>query len=148
MYRFLRQSTSKLFLTILLISSILLLCPTSPTSSTTDEPTSFRDNTPAMSNHGASTDKADSGSSPNHPGFESHNIFTPQSGVDYLALLFLVAFGGLILASSRGLLMTNRTYLTKLKYYRQHYRILIKPKLETLFRRWLNLLGGTIAPSF
>ncbi len=142
MYRFLRQSTSKLFITILLISSILLLCPNptaSPQSSETTPASAFA---MSASSHASG---ADSGASRSHSGLDDHGAVSPATVVSYLVLLFAILIFVTIFVTLQLLIAAKWAYSTKLKFYRQRYRILIKPKLETLFKRWLNLLGGTIA---
>lgn len=139
MKRLLRLISTKSTIIALLITGIVLLCPVNPISVAA---TSCDSSIVSASNH----DAGGTNCSTAHPEFESHNII-PTTIFGYSALLLFAILTFFVVFSRRLLLLLDNVYSAKLNYFQRRYRIDIKPKLETLFHRWLNLLGGSIALS-
>jgi hypothetical protein len=97
--------------------------------------------------HNIDMNDVDSSSSGAHPEFGSH-VAISTTAFNYSIVLFFAVLAIFILLSRQSLFLLNDFYLKKLNYWQHRYRIIIKPKLETLFHRWLNLLGGSFALSF
>lgn len=138
---FLRRPLTKASIVALLIAGIVLLCPVSPTTSAA---TSCDTNTMTGLSHNTNASGANADCSKTHPEPGSH-VASPLTVFDYSALLFFAALTILTFFPYKSLMAASQTYLTKLNYFWHRYREIIKPKLESLFLRWLNLLGGTIA---
>ncbi len=60
-------------------------------------------------------------------------------------LVVVVVFYGFF--SRKSLTLSMESYLIKLNFYWHKHRILIKPKLNKIYLRWFNLIGGAVALS-
>lgn len=139
---FLRRPITKVIIATLLIAGVVLLCPVNPLSSAVDT------NTISVSNHNTDTGGgADHGSTKNHSKVGSH-IANILIFFNDFAVLFFAALIIFTLFFYQSLFLASKFYFTKLKYFRLRFGILIKSKIEKIFLRWLNLLGGTFASSF
>lgn len=141
---FFRRPVTKWTVVALLIASVVLLCPVNSASSTA---MSCDAGVVPMSDHNTNAGGAGSDCSKAHTEVGNH-VASLLTVFNDLGVLFFAAITILALFFHRALLLVNKLYLTKLKYFRHRHRVIIKPKLETAFLRWLNLLGGTVAFSF
>lgn len=128
----------------LLVAGIVLFCFVNSVSSmTVSRATSIM---PVL-NHNIDMNGANSDSSDIHPEFGSH-VALSTTTFNYAVVLFFTTLAIFVFLYLRLLFLSNDFYLTKLNYWRQRYSVIIKPKLETIFHHWLNLLGGSVALSF
>ena len=133
---------AKVTVVALLIISIVLLCPINSVSATT---ITCDTNTSLTLNHSANGTDSDCHNT--HFEFGSH-IAGILTAFNYSVALLLVATAGFASLFYWLLLVINGFYLIKLNYFWHRHRVIIKPKLEIIFHRWLNLIGGTVAVSF
>lgn len=127
----------------LLIGGIALLCPINPLpalAAVSNEATLV-----SLSTHGAGMGDINGSQTHVQSGDHVADFLLP---LNYLAFIFLAVLVFLAFLSIAPSILLVGDYLTKLKYFCFRYRVIIKPKLETAFLRWLNLLGGAIAFSF
>lgn len=128
-----------------LIAGFILLCQiNSPHYSVI---TSYGASTISAFSQNAAADSTNSHNSKTHPGIGNHatGLLTVSN---YSIVLSFIALFTFVFFSYQLLFLKNELYLTKLNYFRHRYRIIIKPKFEKIFLRWLNLLGGTIVFGF
>lgn len=126
---------------ILLIAAVILLCPVNPLSaSATVACNATTDMAQGHTNNSAST-----ACPPAHSEMGNHAMNSVLPALNALASLFFAAVVGFIIFFQKSLFWFIESYLTKLNRCRHRYRVVIKPQLEKIFLRWLNLLGNTIA---
>lgn len=128
----------------LVVAGIVLFCFVNSVSS---RMVSRDTNVMPVLNHNIDMNGANSDSSDTHPEFGSHAAISTTT-FNYAVVLFFTILAVFVFLYRRLLFLSNDFYLTKLNYWRQRYSVIIKPKLETIFHRWLNLLGGSVALSF
>lgn len=141
---FLRRSITKVIVATLLIAGVVLLCPVNLLSSSSV--ISYGANTVSVSGHNNAADNAGQHNSKTHPEVVDH-IASLLTVFNDFAVLFFAALIIFTLFFYQSLFLASESYFTKLKF-RLRYGILIKSKIEKIFLRWLNLLGGTFASSF
>lgn len=142
---FLSRPITKVIVATLLIAGVVLLCPVNSLSSSSV--TSYGANTVSVSGHNNAADNAGPHNSKTHSEVVDHiaSLFT----VFYdLAILFLVVITIFALFFRKSLFFLNNFFLARLNYCRHRYGVIIKPKLERVFLRWLNLRGGAVASGF
>ena len=141
---FLHRYITKFNVVALFIAGIVLLCSVNSVSSVA---VAREVNVMPVLNHSADMNDVNSDSAATHSEFGSH-IAISTATFNYSAVLFFAVFAIFAFFSRRLSFLANNFSKAKLNYWRHRYRVTIKPKLETILHRWLNLLGGSVAFSF
>jgi len=142
MRHFTHPSIVKPIMFALLIAGIILFCPVNPTYSA-----SSQCNTNAVPGHNTSTNDANADCTGTHMEIGDHVVSLATTS-NYSAVLFSATITFLFLIFRRLLLAVGASYLARLSYFWRRHRLIIKPKIEAILLRWLNLIGDSIAYSY